>query len=415
MSTNPAERLRGGIAALLTLVLVSGCGLIQHDDPPLRVVPTDVAAEPQHVLEARGRALRQGNESAFLATINRADRTLRWRERRYFTNIGQLPVGQVSYELDPASMIDTGEGVTAVVRRHLQLTPYDARPVITPDRMRFAVVDGRYVIANDQDHDWQEANGIAVPPWDATRVQVRSVAGVLGVFDDRSVADSDSVLADVQRGLDDVSALVPEDWSREVVVYALSDTSAFPDDGELPGGDPDHLDGVAIPVQASPRSDVLAATRFALHPRMLAQPGVTRQRLIRHELTHVAVGMLDDHVPVWLSEGLAEWVSVQPIPVSERVISAAALDEARSGFTAMPGDDGFNGPHSGANYGLSWWACDWIATTYGPSMLWTLLDTMAAGDGTSEADQDAVLRQLLGIDSHELARHAADRIVATFG
>jgi len=131
--------------------------------------------------------------------------------------------------------------------------------------MRFVVVEGRFVIANDQDHDWQGANGIAVPPWDAMRVQVRSVAGVLGIFDDHSVADAGPILADVQRGL-------------------------------------------------------------------------------------------DDHVPVWLSEGLAEWVSVQPIPVSQRVISEEALDEARSGITAMPGGDGFNGPHSGANYGISWWA-----------------------------------------------------------
>jgi len=314
----------------------------------------------------------------------------------------------------PSSLLDSGFGVTVVVRRHQQLTPYDATAVVTPDRVQFTVVDGHYVIADDQDHEWQEANGIEVPPWDSVPIQVRSVPGVLGIFDRDTAADADGLLADVQQGLSDVGALVPGDWPRQVVVYALSDTAAFQEIDDLPGGDPEKLDGVAFPVQAGPRSHRLAATRFVLHPRLVDHPGSARERLIRHELTHVAVGTRDDRVPVWLSEGLAEWVSVQQIPTSERLISEEAVMEARAGVDAMPGDDTFNGPDSGANYGIAWWACEWIAETHGPSSLWQLLDTMAEGDGTTAAGQDAVLQRLLGIDSHQLARHAAERILATF-
>jgi hypothetical protein len=420
MPTSRAEQLRGGIAARLIVIVLGlgglqSCGLLHHDEGPGRVVPTDVAAEIEHVLNTRGRALVSGQRQLFLATVNRADRTLTSRERRYFDNLQELPIRRLYYRLDRGSMVDTGDGVTAVVRRELQLTSYDALPVNTPDRMHFVMVDGRYVIANDQDHAWQDANMIEIPPWDSGRIEVRSSGGVLGVFDKRSVGQADAVLADVQHGIDEVAAIVPLDWSRQVVVYALSDTAAIQEINDLPGGDPEQLDGVAFPVQSGPRSDRLAATRFVLHPRMLTQTGLARQRLIRHELTHVAVGELDDHVPIWLSEGLAEWVSVQTIPMSERVISEAAVTAARAGVRDLPDDDTFNGPHSGANYGLAWWACDWIATTYSPEMLWTLLDTMAAGDGTTEAEQDDVLQQLLGIDSHDLARHAAQRILTTFG
>ena len=424
MSTSPAEQLRGEgltarLVALLATVLCLGslhaCGLNDHEDSPARVVPTDVAADIQHVLDTRARALVAGRERTFLGTINEADRTLRARELRYFDNVQQLPIGRLSYELDRGSLIATGDGITAVVRRHLQLTPYDALPVTTPDRVRIIVVDGRYVLANDQDHAWQDANHIEVPPWDTMRIEVRAAEGVLGVFDKQSAADADSILGDVQHGLDDVAAQVPWTWSRQVVVYALADTAAFQEIDDLPGGDPEKLDGVAFPVQAAPRSHRLAATRFVLHPRMLDSPGVARQRLIRHELTHVAVGMRDDHVPIWLSEGLAEWVSVQPIPSADRVISEDAVIAARAGIRSLPGDDTFNGPQSGANYGIAWWACDYIATTYGPSMLWALLDNMAAGDGTTEAEQDAELTRLLGIDSHQLARDAGQRIMATFG
>ena len=81
------------------------------------------------------------------------------------------------------------------------------------------------------------------------------------------------------------------DWSERVVVYALSDLRALAELDNLPGGDPDRLDGVAFPVRAGPRTRTLASTRFMLHPRMIYRNDQTRDRLIRHELTHVALGL----------------------------------------------------------------------------------------------------------------------------
>ena len=424
MSTRPADRLWGGkrrvVAALIAgLVLASlqGCGLFADDAPEAssQVAPADVAPQLQAVLDARAAALRDHREQTFLATVDVSDRTLRARERRFFANLSQLPIARLDYELVLSSLVDTGSGVTAVVRRRLQLTPYDALPVVTPDRVSFAVVDGRYVIAGDHDRAWQKANDIEVPPWDTTSIEVRTAPGVLGVFDRESVADADAVLADVQQGLADVGALVPGDWARGVVVYALSDVTAFREIDDLPGGDPEHLDAVAFPVQSAPWSRHLASTRVVLHPRMLHESSPARQRLIRHELTHVALGMHDDRVPVWLSEGLAEWVSVQPIPVAERLISADAVTAAIAGINDLPSSDQFNGADAGANYGLAWWACEVIAAEHGSAMLWQLLDAMAEGDGTTEAEQGEVLKRLVGLNAHQLARRAARRIVATFG
>jgi hypothetical protein len=183
----------------------------------------------------------------------------------------------------------------------------------------------------------------------------------------------------------------------------------------LPGGDPDALDGVAFPVRAGPRSTTLASTRFMLHPRMIDRNDGTRDRLIRHELTHVALGVRDDHVPTWLSEGLAEHVSVEPIPTYRRLIARAALTEGRAGVTRLPADRTFNGPGSGAHYGVAWFACEYVAATYGEDTLWRLFDAMRAGDGTREKGQDAVLEKVLGIGSSELAAAAGQKIVNTFG
>ncbi|MDN5896855.1 MAG: hypothetical protein L0H93_22895 [Nocardioides sp.] len=91
------------------------------------------------------------------------------------------------------------------------------------------------------------------------------------------------------------------------------------------------------------------------------------------------------------------------------------VDAAREGLDAMPSSSNFNGDSSAANYGISWYACEFIADTYGEDALWRLLDTMHDDGGTSEQGQDDVLRQLLGIDSRELARAAGKKVLATFG
>jgi hypothetical protein len=198
-----------------------------------------------------------------------------------------------------------------------------------------------------------------------------------------------------------------------VVVYALSDPGFLTGLDGLPGDDPEALDGVAFPVLSTPEGGPLAATRFVLNPRMLGEPGPDRDRLIRHELTHVAIGERDDGAPVWLSEGLAEYVSVQPLDPADRHIAGAAIAAAESGVRDLPADDTFNDGSSEANYGLSWWACEYVARSYGASLLWTLLDLLDQPDST-EDEQDAVLQEMLGIGRHELARRAARLLVVTF-
>ncbi|MGH8826520.1 MAG: MMPL family transporter [Jiangellaceae bacterium] len=160
------------------------------------------------------------------------------------------------------------------------------------------------------------------------------------IFDPRSVDAADEILSTVEEGIGNVSEELPLSWSRRVVVYALSDIRVLAGLDDLPGGDPERLDGVAFPVRASPGSRELAGHRFMLHPRMIDRDGAARDRLIRHELTHVAIARRDDHVPTWLSEGIAEYISVQAIAPQERMISREA---AESGIRRLPRDGQFNG------------------------------------------------------------------------
>jgi hypothetical protein len=210
------------------------------------------------------------------------------------------------------------------------------------------------------------------------------------------------LIASVEDGIATVAAEVPYDWSRTVVVYALTDASFLESLEDVPGDDPGDLDAVAFPAGTG--------TRFVLNPRMLDQPGRERDRLVRHELTHVAVGTRDDQAPVWLSEGLAEYVSVRPLAPEDRRIPEAAVAAAEAGVSDLPDDATFNDADSDAHYGLAWWAVEYVADAYGEDAPWQLLDAMAAPD----ADPDTVLRDRFATSTHELAKQADRLILALY-
>lgn len=392
--------------------------MLAGDDPdplPSGSRPVDVAALVGQTLDDRARAVRRGNRRAFLRTVG-DDPAFRRDQRTYFENLAQLPLQVFAYELDAGTLQRSGNAVEVVVEVRTRLEGFDAAVVRSPDRYRFVEdAEGRWLLTSVEDDAWEVRNDVEGAPWDLGPIHVVRGDRVLGIFDEGSMGESDEIVAEAERGLTDVDTQVPLDWPGTVVVYALSDVRVLADLDALPGGDPAQLDGVAFPVPVSPTSSRLAATRFVLHPRMVEHGGLTRERLIRHELTHVAIGSRDDHVPTWLAEGLAEWVSVRPIPMRQRVISRAALDAARKGLTSLPADEDFNGPHSGANYGVSWWACEVIADEYGEETLWRLFDAMRRGDGTTSLTQDAVLHKVLDMGARKLATKAGDRIVATFG
>lgn len=399
----------------LLLALLAGCSLLPGDEPEAPgerpvAAPADVVEQVRRVLARRAAAVRRGDRDRFLATVVRR-RALRVAESTYFANLAQLPLAEFRYAFDPASLVREGDDYWVLVDLHLQLDGYDATPVVTRDRMRLRTVPGgRLRIAATADRAWERRNGVHPAPWEAGPVEVRTGAGVLGIFDAGSVRHAESLVASVQRGIDQVSAVVPYEWSRTVVVYALSDPSFLAHVPALPGGDPDPVAAVAFPVPAGPGDPTIASTRVVFHPRTVAMPGPERDRLVRHELAHVAIGERDDRAPVWLSEGIAEYVSVRPMAPQDRRVAAAAVEAARADRVVLPADRSFNGADSAQHYGLSWWACEYLARSFGETVLFGLLDAAAAGEDVPE-----VMQRRLALGERELARRGADLLLATYG
>ena len=180
----------------------------------------------------------------------------------------------------------------------------------------------------------------------------------------------------------------------------------------LPVSDPDRLDGVTVPVprNTNDTDGLVASYRVVLSPDVLDESAVVLDRLVRHELTHVALGDHARGVPLWLAEGLAEYVSVRPVAPAERRLQTDALDLVAAGVSDVPSDGEFSGPDVEGWYAVSWWVCEYIAATYGEPALWTLLDAL-----TDRRDQQMVLYDQLGITTAELVRAGIRLLRRTYG
>jgi hypothetical protein len=60
---------------------------------------------------------------------------------------------------------------------------------------------------------------------------------------------------------------------------------------------------------------------------------------------------------------------------------------------------------------VSWFACEYLARSFGTTTLWALLDLL----GTGEGDPAKVLHESLGLWPSALARRAGELIVTEYG
>lgn len=422
--SRPPRALACSVLLAVLAWVLPACSLIGGDGEPSgspsRVAsalpaPPDVLASLERALDRRAEAVRRSDRRAFTAGLVRKAPALRRQQATYFDNLAQLPLARFAYAFDRRNVERRSDGYWVVVEVSMQLAGFDAEPVVTRDRYLFRPAprrQARLLLASVIDEQWEAKHSPPVHPWDLGPIEVRGGYGVLGIFDAGSVPSAPALIASVERGIADVAAEVPYDWRRSVVLYALSTTAFLETIDELPGGDPARLDGLAFPIPAGTGGGRTAATRFLLHPRMLTRAGAERDRLVRHELVHVALGHRDDDAPVWLSEGIAEYVSVRPIAPERRLVPAAALDVALAGVDRLPSDESFTSGSTDpvVGYALSWWVCEYVARSFGEDTLWTLLDAL----GDPEVDQDRVLRDLLGLTADQLARRGARAMVTTF-
>jgi len=379
--------------------------------------------QEQRVLNQRVRAVRDGDIDLFLRRVDHTDKAMMARQRRYFDSLMQLPLTGFGYRVLDQDWVGVsvarrwGKSVHIPrVQLSMQLEGFDAVPLTRTVGFVFSFRKGKALIVSDRTRTGAPLYEGTPAPWDLAAITAREDGRVLGIFDNDTAASASTVTAAVRDGIDQIDRALPFTWSGQVVVYSLQDPKVLASFTDVPGGSLDHLGALTFPTYAEEGRSQVASTRMLVMPSSVRAGAPFLGRIVRHELSHLAIGNRDDGAPVWVSEGIAEYLGAREIPQRDRVIPTSALTRAQTDDAAMPDSKKFNDTDQEWHYALSWMACDYIAETSGESLLWELVDAMHnSGDGTSDQAQDRVLVQVLGYDSRELARRAAARIDNLYG
>ncbi|MBF5082098.1 hypothetical protein [Quadrisphaera sp. INWT6] len=217
-----------------------------------------------------------------------------------------------------------------------------------------------------------DGDGETVPDlWDLGAVDVLTTerAVVLGTADREALERTAEVTTPAAEGVD---AVWGTSWPRRTVVEVPADQAQM---AALLGRDDDAGLGQIAAVTTGELVGGEGATRgdhVVVNPRGFGQLAPVGQRVVlTHELTHVATrsGAVRA-VPLWFSEGFADWVGYQGTGLSRQVVATDLLRQVRADGppSALPTAADFDPERSrdiGPAYSGAWLAVDALARRYG--------------------------------------------------
>lgn len=434
-----AARLLSGVL-VLAAAAVLGTAAVRLLDPPARVsAATTAASAPpqatatrgdstagapsslravQALLDARAAALLRRDqgawdaavapEAAVTAAARPALDAYRSRTREVFDRLAPVPLGTWSWQVTgsgPALSAERGQQLPAgswVARTTLvwSVTGAGEDPVRRQQDLTVVPSGDGWAVADD-------ADGQTVPDlWDLAPVQVVTSprAVVVGTASRAELDRAAQLTTTAARAVDAVWGTA---WPRSTVVEVPADQAQV---ARLLGRSDDAgLDQIAA-VTTGELVGGSGATRgdhVVVNPRGFGQLAPLGQQVVlTHELTHVATrSSATRAVPLWLSEGFADWVGYRGTGLSEQSVAADLAARVRAGRApqALPTADDFDPTKTsdvGPAYSSAWLAVTALAGRYGDDSVVALYRAASTepGDGDADTALDAALASVLGTD-----------------
>jgi len=412
------------IGLILAAVLVAaGVAFVWGDDAERGALPpkphptgrqTNNAVVAQRagigdLLERRGKAIRDHDKAAFLALIDPTAEQFRVDQSQLFDRLSHVPFSSWSYELageGPAlpkdRLVALPKGSTiARVRLDYQLAGSDS----DVEREQYLTVvprGGQWLLAGDTDAAEGGLTGES-DIWDLGPVRVVHGKSSL-VLGDASSKELRQLAAEADRGVSDVGVVWKRPWSRHpVIVFPRSQA----DMAKLIGSNGKGLSQIAAVTTGSFESGLSRGDRVVVNPSAWRTLGSLGRRVVlAHEMTHLATRAITvDDVPIWLSEGFADYVAYQAVEVPTNVVAGDVLDDVRAGKGPrdLPEDADFDAAQGdiAAAYEGAWLACRMIAERFGEKKLIALYVSYADSKNVSESGQ---IKSTLGISEGQLVK-----------
>lgn len=363
------------------------------------------------LLEARSRAILDRDKAAFLALIDPAASRFRARQATVFDRLAKVPFAGWEYEFegqgpaltdDQAAMLPKGAFIARVMQRYT----FDGTdsPVEREQYLTLVPRDGDWLLATD------EFTGGGAPStefgrdiWELGPVTVVRGRSAL-VIGEAKASALRAFAREADRSVRDVRAVWKAAWSRRPVII-VPRTQA--DMAVIVGTSAKGLEQIAAVTTGYSASGPTRGDRVVINPRAWRSlEPLGRRVVMSHEVTHLATRAVTySSVPIWMSEGFADYVAYDAVDLPVPVIAEHVLDLVRAGKgpTQLPGDTDFDATHGDVApaYESSWLAARLIADRYGERKLVQLYVSLADRDN-GPADGD--IRAVLGISEKKLIK-----------
>jgi hypothetical protein len=370
----------------------------------------------ERLLAARGAAVLSGDRAAWLATVDPAATGFRARQAEVFDNLTGVPFEEFTYtvasvapELPAQRQRELGgPSWVARVLAGYRLRGFDRSTTETEQTLTAVWRSGRWYLAADTD-------GTTHPqPWDLgpVRVAVRDDVLAMGTA---SAATLQQYADQAHSALGRVSGVWGSSWPRRAVLVVPRTQEEM---GRLLQRDTGLEQIAAVTVGALPPGGGPAGSdRVVVNPGAFDRLEATGRRVVlTHELTHVAVrSSTTAPVPIWLSEGFADYVGYLGVDLGPQAVAAELLARTRrgEGFAALPTDQDFDATRTtiGPAYSASWLAASLVAERYGQDALVRLYRTAAttAGDDPETALSEA-FTSVLGVTHAQVSADWLQRV-----
>jgi hypothetical protein len=379
-------------------LLVAGCTGTTGGTAAKKSSAVDAAART--LLARRSTAVLHHDRAAFLAGIDPSATRFRTDQSAVFTNLAEVPLAAWSYQLvrtGAFALPPTADGTArtaAEVRLSYRLRGYDTRPVVSTAYLTLARHGTRWYLAGDDDGD-ASGHHTAVQIWDQGPVRVVRGAHslVLGLGAEKTLR---GYADDADKAVPEVRHAFGSGWPGSVVIEAPSTLDQMA--ALLAAKPTDYQDIAAVTTGEGGGNAAAPADRVIINPAAFGElSAFGRQVVLTHETTHVATRLsTTEHTPLWLSEGVADWVAYRDSGRTAAEIAPELAADVKAGRTpaALPTDADFRSTAKdlAQAYESGWLACRMIADQWSPDTLTAFYRAVAKG-GT----MDARMRSSLGI------------------
>jgi len=348
------------------------------------------------LLSARAAAVRGRDRTAFAATLDDPSSGFGLRQLAQYDALAQLPLGTFTYgtpepapELgaDRLAQLGADAWVSRVAGRY-SLAGYDTSSREFESYFTVVRRGSAWRLADDSD------GGTQVQAWDLPGFTVVRSPTTL-VMGTGPASRLRPYLALGTLAVKRVDAVWTAPWNSRLVLVVPGTAAQM---AEQVGQDKGSVRQVAAvtdgPFDARGRA---GADRVVVNPAAFASLERRGQQVVvSHEATHVAIRATTTRpVPLWLSEGMADYVGYRDAGATRRQVAAALLARVRAGTgpKALPAAGDFDPSRTtiAPSYNAAWLAVNRIVDRYGRAALvrfYLAVATTPAGSTSAAQDPD---------------------------